>query len=257
MLAALAVLFALAAFLIWFVVKSDRGAKEPLAALAVAFGFGLLAIGLALLAEKRFISADFLVRFKARDISLAQLLGLSFLVAGVEELAKFVPLAWFVRKKKYFNEHSDGLIYFAASGVAFGLVENIVYLINIGPKITLLRAVVLLFFHPASSAVVGYFFARHRVDKQPIFYTLLVLAGVTVLHAVYNFGIGLQNLPGLSISLTVTALLNTCLFLFYRMATENDQAEGLSASGENEFCRHCGAPNPKHYLYCEHCGNQA
>lgn len=237
---ALVVLIGLTVFLAVFLVKSDRGAKEPPSALALAFGFGIMAVGAALWLEKHLLPAG----------SLFQT---SLLISAIEETAKFLPLALFIRSRKYFNEHNDGLIYFGLAGLAFGFVENLSFLFNSTAQVGLSRAYVLLFFHPAATGIVGYFFARRHLDKKPLTHTALAFAGVILLHALYNFGL----MSGLVVmSLMITALLNTAYFLFYRRAEDLDHAAGLSAEGENRFCRHCGESNPKHYLYCEHCGNQ-
>ncbi len=250
----LAVIFLLSLFLLVFVVKSDRGAKEPLIGLALAFGFGAMAFGLALLLEKKLINQATITQLSSNTLAGLSLLRVSLLIGAIEETVKFLPLALFINTRRYFNEHNDGLIYFAVGGVAFGLIENLVYLHSSGPHIALARAGLLLFFHPAASAVVGYFLVQHHLDRLPLRYSGLALVTVAILHGLYNFGVSSGSLVWLSISMMITAGLNASLFLFYRRATEFDQAKGLAASGKNDFCRHCGAPNPKHYLFCEHCG---
>lgn len=251
------VLVGLSALLAVFLVKSDRGAKEPALGLVEAFGFGLLAVGLALAIEKLVIPADLVGRLYSGTVELGSVVYFSLIIGFIEEAVKFIPLAVFIHCKKYFNEHNDGLIYFGLAGLGFGLVENLYYLFQFGSQIGLLRAGILLFFHPAAAAIVGYFFARHQLNKKPLWHTGLALLAVSLAHAVYNLGLGARSAEYLTISLMITAAMNLSLFLFYRRATELDQSEGLAAEGENRFCRHCGKPNPAHFLYCEHCGNQA
>lgn len=251
------VLVGLSALLAVFLVKSDRGAKEPLLGLIEAFGFGVLAIGIALGIEKLVIPANLIGSLYSGRVHLGSVALFSLAIGFIEEAAKFIPLAIFIHRKKYFNEHNDGLIYFGLAGLGFGLIENLYYLFQFGTQIGLLRAVILLFFHPAAAAIVGYFFVRHHLNKKPLWQTGAALVGVSLLHALYNFGLGSRSGLFITLSLMTTAAMNLSLFLFYRRATELDQSEGLAAEGDNKFCRHCGKPNPAHFLYCEHCGNQA
>ncbi len=224
-----AMMLALAVFLSVFLVKSERGPKKPIRSIVAALGFGGLAIAAALALEKRVIPPEAIRQIYDGSLPLPALLGISMAIGYIEEAAKFVPLAIFLNDKKYFTKHIDGVIYFAFSGLAFSMVENAYFLRILNPSVGLLRIVLLLFFHPATSAIVGYYFARFALDKRSLWNVALALAVVSVLHGLYNFGVGSNSLPLFAISLGATLLINVGLVFYQRKASRMDAADEVIA----------------------------
>src|SRR4051812_34181775 len=100
----------LAVFLTWYFLKHDRGHKKAVGSLWAAAGFGLLGTVIAGVLEVLILPSD--------DLKSAAVGGLSLTLVAlgigvIEELSKFVPLALYLYPKRYFNEHTDGVIYFA------------------------------------------------------------------------------------------------------------------------------------------------
>jgi RsiW-degrading membrane proteinase PrsW (M82 family) len=234
---------ATSALLVWFFVKNDRGPKEPLGALVAAAGFGLVAVALAAWAELLFLPDP-----TSNTHTTLTLFFISLMVGSFEELAKFTPLALFIRNKSYFNEHTDGVIYFGIAGLTFGFVENLLYLFfnNEGGMVGIFRLIILFFFHAAATGIVGYYFAKAKIQHRSLLKPILALATLTVVHGIYDFLffyasssaqrgyasfsentlalIALATVSGLVIS----ALLNTFLFLYYRRAKQWDASIGLA-----------------------------
>lgn len=239
--------------LTWFLLSRDRGSREPVGALWAAGGFGLLAVVLAIFLEGKLLDLNAAASSKQLGFLL-----LTFLAVGViEEVVKFGPLAAFIYKKPYFNEHTDGIIYFALSGLGFGLFENIGYTLSFGSKAGLMRIVLVPFFHAATTGIAGYYLAKAKVERRPLTICLLPLLALALLHGVYDFGLTTGIGIFVLLSLVLTVLFTLGLFLFYMRANELDRAMGLSAVGHNKFCRACGRQNTNHTLYCEFCGKPA
>jgi RsiW-degrading membrane proteinase PrsW (M82 family) len=244
---------AVALGLAWFMSGHDRGQKEPIGALWLAAGFGLLGGVAAAFLEGLVVPKDVLLPGSTHgSLFLATLwIGL------IEEVCKFLPLAIFIYPKKFFNEHTDGVIYFAIVGLGFGLPENILYTVQFGAQTGLGRVLLTPFFHAAITGIVGYWLARNKLAGKRIINILPILLAAILLHAFYDFGmtagIDLLNVASIAIAL----LLSAGLFYFFVRATELDQDLGLSVVGQNSFCRTCGKPNPQHHLYCAFCGNNA
>jgi RsiW-degrading membrane proteinase PrsW (M82 family) len=246
----------LAAAFAVYLVKRDRGEREPVKALWAAFGFGLVGLPVAAVLE-----AFLLPGLAVDQLTLKADLGTVALIAiGVgiiEELAKALPLIWFIYKKRYFNEHTDGVIYFALAGLGFGLPENIMYTLQNGTKVGLARLVMTPLFHAATTSLIGYAVIKHKLDKSPIVSMLSMILLAIVLHGLYDFGL-LSGRGGLVLLSVITTFgLTISLFVLFVNAQGLDQLSGLSAVGNNSFCRSCGHPNPKHLLYCSHCGKRA
>jgi RsiW-degrading membrane proteinase PrsW (M82 family) len=244
----------LAISLAWYFISHDRGEKKPIGALWVAAGFGFLGAIVAAFAEYLIIPAATLK--PGASLGIAMVLG-ALAVGIIEEACKFLPLALFLYPKRYFNEHTDGVIYFAIAGLGFGVPENILYTFSYGAKVGLVRIILTPFFHAATTAMVGYYLAKNKLSNKSKWATVVPLVAAMLLHGLYDLGLMSGNGLLVVLSLMITAGMTVCLFLFYMRAGERDQAAGLAAVGHNSFCRSCGFPNPKHNLYCAHCGKRA
>jgi RsiW-degrading membrane proteinase PrsW (M82 family) len=262
------VLFLLAsAFLVWYFLKTDHGAKKPKGTLFAAAGFGLVSV----------FAAGWLELFLPHAAAHTAVGFLALYTLGIgfiEETSKFVPLALFIHNKPYFREHADGIIYFAIVGLVFGFIENLLYvsvynsMLGGGHGTGLIRLVVLLFFHAASCSIIGYYFAKAKIHRQSLLRPILALVTLALVHGLYDFlflsasgiykraaltgshaGIGLATLAIVG-GLVVSALLNTAMFLYYRRARQWDISIGLATDPANPPQTQNGAnttnppPNP-------------
>ena len=237
----------------WYLLSHDRGAKEPVGALWVAGGFGVAAVIAAAVLESVVIPSGFL----AGTLTCGAALVPALAIGAIEETLKFLPLAWFIYRKPYFNEYTDGIIYFALCGLAFGLIENVIYTMQYGTKTGLARIVLIPFFHSAATGTAGYYLVRTKLKAKPFGGVVAAVAILAVLHGLYDFGLASQVIQLAVLSIMITVLLSVGLFLYFQHATELDERLGLSTVGVNKFCRACGRPNANHTLYCEHCGKPA
>lgn len=249
----LIIFVSLAAGLAWFLIAHDRGQKEPIGALWLAAGLGLLAAVLAGLIEARLTP----VANMLPGTSYGLLLRTTMTVGIIEEACKFAPLALVLYKRRYFNEYTDGVIYFALAGLGFGLPENLLYTLQFGAKAGFARLFLTPVFHAATTGLVGYYLIKFKLEKRSPAGVAVPLIAAMVLHGLYDFGLTSGSLLYAGLSLLVTLGLGIALFMAFVIATEHDRARGMSAVGHNAFCRSCGYPNPDHYLYCVHCGKNA
>ena len=109
---------ALSAGLAWYLIAHDRGEKEPIYALWIAAGLGVAGA----------FAAGFLEGWLVGDATFlsgetgSKLLASALAIGIIEELCKFLPLAIWIYKKRYFNEHTDGVIYFTLRVIS-GLIK--------------------------------------------------------------------------------------------------------------------------------------
>lgn len=230
LLFALLVLFiGSAAGLAWFLIAHDRGQKEPVMMLWGAAAFGLAGAIAAAFIEPRLVPLNNLLPGVPNGTLLLSMLA----VAAIEEGCKFVPLALVLYRKPYFNEHTDGVIYFALAGLGFGLPENLFYTLQFGAQTGLLRLVMTSVFHAATTGLVGYYLIRCKLSRRSPFRVGLPLLGVILLHALYDFGLSSLSPLYAALSVTITVGASLGLFVLFLRATELDQEEGLSAVGNN------------------------
>lgn len=239
--------------LAWYFIVSDHGEREPVYALWAAAALGMAGAFLAGYLESIFV--------KNMDVLSGQptgkLMSAALIVALIEEICKFVPLALWLYPKRYFNEHTDGVIYFALAGLGFGLPENIIYTLQYGTDTGLTRLVLTPLFHAAITGLVGYCLINLKLARRSAWLVAVPLLAAVLLHAFYDFGL----LSGRSVyqtgALMVTLALSVSLFLLFMKSTQQDQDAGLSIVGQNSYCRACGRANPRHHLYCTYCGKNA
>lgn len=243
----------IAVALAWFLISHDHGSKEPIMALWMAFGLGAATALVAYFIENKLLTASSLLPSGPKS----GLISTSMLVAVIEESCKFIPLAVILYGRRFFNEHTDGVIYFALVGLGFGLPENILYTLQLGSKTGMTRLFLTPMFHAAITAMIGYYLIKQKLDHKSIFTVVLAFTIAILLHGVYDFGLLSENTFYTVVSVTITLGLTGNLFLLYSKATDRDQDQGLSVVGHNSFCRSCGWSNPRHHLYCVHCGKNA
>lgn len=237
--------------LVWYLLTHDHGHHEPVGALWIAAALGCLAAVVAGLLEGVILGQQTIL---PGYNSMGSLVWMAVVVGVLEEGFKFVPLALFLYPKRYFSEHTDGVIYFAIAGLGFGLPENILYTLQYGAKVGLVRIVLTPFFHAATTALVGYYLAKAKIEKRSKGQVVAALVGAILLHGMYDFGLMSGMKVFVVLSFMVTLGTSTGLFLFFMRANELDKAMIEPEEGER-FCTACGQPNTdSRNLYCVHCG---
>jgi protease PrsW len=249
------VFIAIAGGMTWFFLANDHGEKEPVGALWAAAGLGLLGAVGAAVAESHIIPPHLINHPGGQPLGLLLLAALS--VGLIEESFKFLPLALFIYKKSYFNEHSDGVIYFALAGLGFGIPENILYSLQFGAGVGLARIIMTPLFHAATTGMVGYFLAKSKIEHRSLMIPAAALFGAMLLHGLYDFGLMSGNALLVIMSLMITAGVTTMLFVFFMLARETDKDAQPNSAQYSNFCRFCGYPNAGHSPYCTYCGQHA
>lgn len=243
----------LAAGFALYLLKWDQGEREPIGALWKAFGLGVVGILIAGGLEQFVLKGD----PSMTHMSMGGLAIVCLAIGVIEELAKSVPLIFLLYHKRFFNEHTDGVIYFALAGLGFGLPENILYTLQKGTGTGIGRIILTPLFHSATTAIIGYAMARVKIDHFPKSYLVKAIIAAIVLHGLYDFGIFSKNSWLGLLSVAVTVALTVNLFVLFMRAKHLDEQQGLSVVGNNSFCRTCGCQNSKRNLYCVKCGNRA
>ncbi|MDD4327317.1 MAG: PrsW family intramembrane metalloprotease [Eubacteriales bacterium] len=121
------------------------------------------------------------------------------LVAPSEEILKFLVIWIFIRRKPFFDEVNDGIVYYGTGAIGFALLENILYVLGNGLGTGILRAFTAIPLHTFCGVIVGYHMGLARFGKkrnpQLIILRGLFLAVIT--HASYNSLIAAESLLSL------------------------------------------------------------
>lgn len=251
----LAAPFFLGWYFIHWLITNDQGPKEPPKILFLAGVFGTLAFPVAVILEEFFTSSK--LTTSPHSLSFESLLLNCLLVGLIEEGLKGIPLAIFIYKKGYFNEVTDGIIYFGISGMVFGAIEDIGYTLSLGIGAGITKVVTGPFSHAGFTSIFGWTLARRKVLRTPWWTVGAGFAGAVAVHGIYDFGLFYGRIWTVLISLAITIVVNVGVFRLFRRAQKIDKEIGLSAQNVSNFCIWCGYPNPTHLLFCVNCGRKA
>lgn len=132
-------------------------------------------------------------------------------VALVEEYVKYLAVKLTVLDRPDFDEPVDAMIYMVTAALGFAALENVMFLIPVfeegfqgGFQLTASRFFGANTLHALSSAIVGYFLARHHFSpwRRHAVFAGIVLA--TVLHTLFNYFIIIREVvPGALVLLIV------------------------------------------------------
>jgi RsiW-degrading membrane proteinase PrsW (M82 family) len=255
-----AILFVQAGLAVWlyrYFCNHERGAKEPVKELQRACLFGLGAAVLAGAINNLFVPQSLLEYAETLTPSFGEAFRGSLFVSFNEEILKFLPLAIYLYKKPFFDELTDGVIYFGLAGMWFGVLENIAYTLQYGISTGVLRIVITPFLHAGFTAIAGVGLVRYKFITRNELTIISWLLFAIALHAVYDFSIFSGASLGWVVALVLAIVINLSVFFLLGRMQQADELAGRSASGINTFCRSCGKHNNEHYLYCVFCGKKA
>jgi RsiW-degrading membrane proteinase PrsW (M82 family) len=174
---------------IWLRDKYDR---EPLKHMFISFMLGVLcAIPAVILSIVlgMFIPVDYQNIFSVAIYAL-------IVVAFAEEFAKFLILRFYAYRQKEFNEPFDGIVYGAIISLGFAGIENILYVMDGGMQVGIMRMFTAVPAHASFGIIMGYYFGlawKHK-DKARA-YKLKGLLAAIFLHGLYNFFLMQESYP--------------------------------------------------------------
>ncbi len=170
-------------FWMWLIYKGDKYQPEPKSQIIKAF---LLGAGVAI--PVAIIESILYPGSLQGQLSLRTAAYVAFGVAGVtEEVAKFLCVRIGVYRTRFFDEPSDGLIYASAAALGFASLENVVYIINFGWQVILLRGMFSNLAHVLFSALWGYPLALSKLGIISKTWLWLGLIGAISAHGLFDF----------------------------------------------------------------------
>ncbi len=210
-----------AAFM-YFVYWMDRHEPESMRTILIAMGVGALSTIPAIIVQLSFENVPL--------FNLSGIVGAFFesflLVAPSEEFFKFLFIFLYLRKKPFYDEINDGIVFYGAGAIGFALLENIFYVLDYGFATGVMRAFTSIAIHTFCGIIIGYHagLARFTDQKRPgmLIFRGLFLAYLT--HALYNTVVSAENL----LALLFMPLVAAVYYIGYRLLHHGRQ---LSIAG--------------------------
>lgn len=228
--------------LLWYFLKRDRF-PEPRGLVVKTF-----LLGFAITIPAGLIG--WLLQSPAADaanVHVAALVRAFFGAAIPEEALKLAVLVWYCRRKDDFDEPMDGLVYGATVSLGFATLENVLYVLDGGLGVALLRAFTAVPAHAAFGAVMGFYIGlAHFLPHRRRRYLWLAFLVPVLLHGLYDYppmiagiyhkaGIeppaGTLAFVGLGLLAVLIAEIVLMLILQGRLVRSQKQRQRMAAAG--------------------------
>ena len=177
-LISLAPVFIIAAYIYY----RDKYEKEPWRVLSRALLIGLL-ITLPIILLERLLS----LYLPYSHMSAAAYN--AFIVASFsEESLKYLSFMLFIWTSRHFNEKFDGIVYAVFISLGFALVENILYVVDGGVSVGLIRSLTAVPAHALFGILMGFYFGMAKFfPAKRIYYLFLAWSLPWLFHGFYDF----------------------------------------------------------------------
>jgi Predicted membrane protein len=272
MLGLLALAIAPAIFVLCYFYLKDQYEPEPLGWVIKVFFIGAFMVIPAALLEAPFPEGLFVT------VIVAPI---------VEESLKFAAVYFTVYRDEEFDEPVDGIVYGVAAALGFAMVENIMYVLEGGLAVGIVRAIASVPAHALFASIWGYTLglARFRPEKERPLLIASGLAAAMVFHGVFNLLASDSEIFGLIVMLVLLIPFGWWIAHRHISRAHNHPDSALSRTrklpagiispapaepvndasvvdGEvplsplthNRFCTECGSPVSRTAKYCRVCG---
>jgi protease PrsW len=138
----------------------------------------------------------------------------AFVYAGfIEEFWKFAVLMLFAYPKREFDEPYDGIVYAVMVSMGFATLENILYVMQGGQSLGILRAFTAVPAHAAFGVLMGYFVGLAKFRGNSSALKLAGFASAWLLHGLYDWCLMTSFYPGIWAGAFVSLLVGIWLSL--------------------------------------------
>ena len=247
--------FAPGLFWFWLLYQRGRYLPAPVALVVRTFLFGALLVVPVGVVELVLTGFGALDPFQANS-SLGVIIYTAFIVAGLtEELAKFLIVRYTLYNSPYFSDPLDGLIFGSAVALGFASLENIVYMVEFGPAVMLVRGPVSTLAHVLFSAPWAFALGRRKRtgrSGEPLVW--ISLAGAMALHGLFDFLLFSQDAQALgALALFLGGVGG---FLHLRRRAEREAEAKHPMAGILARCPTCDSRSPVGARFCTRCGGR-
>jgi len=166
--------------------KKDRLKPEPKRLVGKIFLIGLISVIPAIILE-------LIIGFVQPAFNIIPLLGAFFKAfisaALVEEWIKLQVVKRFAYRNPAFDEVSDGIVYAIVASLGFACFENVMYVMDGGIEVALIRAFTSIPLHAFAAGIMGYYIGLSKFadpgSKKQLMRKGLFIA--VVIHGLYDF----------------------------------------------------------------------
>ena len=214
-----------------YIYFKDKYEREPFGLLMLSFWFGVFSIVLPIIVESMSGLSG------SKDIIKIAIY--SFAVVGLsEEASKYMFLRIFIFKRKAFNEPLDGIVYAVMISMGFATAENIMYVLDGGFGVGVLRMLTAVPAHACFGVFMGYFVGMAKFKKHKFIYLTLGLLTAVIAHGFYDFFLLQEEYDGMKlfafVVLSISIFISIKAILAHRKASPFKEKKEIEIIEEEE-----------------------
>lgn len=181
--------------IIIFIFFKDKYEKEPKRLLVYNFLLG--AIVSIIITTLLYIIIDIPFPLQNHDNVLEQFIKAFFVVGFSEEFSKYIIIRYYAQPHDEYNEPFDGIVYAVMVSMGFAATENLMYVLQGGMEVAIIRAFTAIPAHAIFGILMGYFMGKAKFSKNRIALNLTGLFLAILFHGSYDFFLFIDFVPGI------------------------------------------------------------
>ena len=258
-----------------YIYKNDKVEKEPKSLLIKLFLGGIVSVILTLILTSLFTRIFPILDYENSTNLLSLFISIFIGIALIEEVSKYIMLKKISWKSNDFRYIYDGIVYAVFVSLGFATIENILYVLNGGISVGIMRAILSVPAHAFFGIMMGLYYGMAKKatflnnNNEETKNKKLAILIPTILHGIFDFCLFAE------IDILVLFYLVFVIFLYInsfrivkKMSLNNDyfveqnntifnssnSIINVNLKNENNICNNCGCIANGNY--CENCGTK-
>lgn len=195
--------------IILYIYFQDKYEKEPKRLLLLNFLLG--AILSIIIVSVLYLFTGHFIPLTDKFSVWQQFIQAFVVVALSEEFSKYIIVRYFAQTKKAFNEPYDGIIYAVMVSMGFACTENILYVLEGGYTIAILRAFTAVPAHATFGILMGYYMGKAKFSNNRFALNMAGLFLAVLFHGAYDFFLFIEFIPGVTIGAFISLFIGIVL----------------------------------------------
>ncbi|MBA6152530.1 PrsW family intramembrane metalloprotease [Gelidibacter maritimus] len=205
----LALAIAPVVIIIIYIFIKDKYEKEPKQLLVNNFLLG--AIVSVIITTLLYILIDIPLPLKNDNSIFEQFIKAFFVVGLSEEFSKYIIIRYYAQPHHEFNEPFDGIVYAVMVSMGFAATENIMYVLQGGIEVAIIRAFTAVPAHATFAILMGYFMGKAKFSNNRVLLNLTGLFLAVLFHGAYDFFLFIDFIPGVWIGAFISLFIGIVL----------------------------------------------
>ncbi len=187
-----------------FIYLKDKHEREPIGLLVKSFFYGMGSVVITLIIS---VPLSMVIPINEQDLS-QQAVHAFIIVALVEEFSKYIFVRGVLYNNPNFNEPFDGIVYSVMVSMGFATFENVMYVVDGGWGVAVLRMFTAVPAHAAFAVLMGYYLGLSKFVHHKSHYGWYGLGIATLFHGAYDYFWFIAQVSGVWAGIWIGALVS-------------------------------------------------